>query len=928
MIYRLLLFILFIFVSNIVSGQALNEAAARAELEKRGYNAERFEQEMLKKGVNPKAIDVNNPVEVARAKKAAEEVMAMLDAEKKSKEMATTNVPATPVNEPQSKLDETRSVDEPSKVSIQTKDIQKAVKEGATIEEAVSEKLQEAAKDKLPDAKTYGQHIFRDKSLQIFRTAAEAKPTKAYVLGPNDKVAVSIWGPSQENFALEIQKDGYIQPTDLPRYYIAGLTVSAAEELMASRLRNYYFFNKENFELTVTTARTLNVNIVGEVFNNGTYNISAVNTAFNALIAAGGPNDIGSVRKIQLLRAGKKPVTIDVYKYLQNPIISQEFYLAENDYINVPVAQKLVTITGAVNRPFRYELIDNESLKELVNFAGGFKANALKGNIQIKRIENDSIRIIDVNFAELEKSGRNFGLLNGDVIEVSQINENVKNEVTVLGAVENPGTYAMAKNEKIADLLKKAILLDNAVTTIAYLKRFNDDFKTIRYEFVNIEKAIASPNSAENLTLNKGDELIISSKASYVDKYEMIVEGAVRTPSTITLDMEKNLKVSDAVFMSGGLRHDAIVEFAYIFRRKINDAKTQEYIPVNLKDALENVGSTSNLSLFPGDRLVVYSKENYTDESFVKVAGAVRSPGEFLYNPTLKLKDVILLAGGFKREASYDRIDVYRLYFEDNKATRVLAANLRLDENYNLKSGSSDFELQPFDQIFVRTAPEFELQRNVFINGEVRYPGTYALMSDNTKLASLVRDAGGVTDEAFLKGATLSRVTDNIGFVIIDLEKAIKNPKSYENIILQEGDAIQIPKINNVISITGATRAYELYPEKITAQGKIQVPYRKGKSAKYYINEYAGGLSREASINNISVKDASGKVTKAKNFLFFKKYPKVGPGAEIKVGYKKVKAEAVKSSEEKDVKWGEILANSIAQATAILSLILLIQNVN
>jgi hypothetical protein len=257
-----------------------------------------------------------------------------------------------------------------------------------------------------------------------------------------------------------------------------------------------------------------------------------------------------------------------------------------------------------------------------------------------------------------------------------------------------------------------------------------------------------------------------------------------------------------------------------------------------------------------------------------------------------------------------------------------LAANLRLDENYNLKAGNIDFELQPFDQIFVRTAPEFELQRNVFINGEVRYPGTYALMSDNTKLASLVRDAGGVTDEAFLKGATLSRVTDNIGFVIIDLEKAIKNPKSYENIILQEGDAIQIPKINNVISITGATRAYELYPEKITAQGKIQVPYRKGKSAKYYINEYAGGLSREASINNISVKDASGKVTKAKNFLFFKKYPKVGPGAEIKVGYKKVKAEAVKSSEEKDVKWGEILANSIAQATAILSLILLIQNVN
>lgn len=216
-------------------------------------------------------------------------------------------------------------------------------------------------------------------------------------------MAISVWGPTQENFSLEIQKDGYIQPTGLPRYYLAGLTVEAAEQLMSSRLRNYYYFQKENFQLTVTTARTLNVNIVGEVFNNGTFNVSAINTAFNALIAAGGPNDLGSVRKIQLLRAGKKPLVLDVYQYLQNPVVSQDFYLAENDYINVPVADKLVTINGAVNRPFRYELIGNEQLVELIRFAGGLKALALKGNIQVKRVENDTIRIIDVNYAELEK---------------------------------------------------------------------------------------------------------------------------------------------------------------------------------------------------------------------------------------------------------------------------------------------------------------------------------------------------------------------------------------------------------------------------------------------------------------------------------------------------------------------------------------------
>ena len=201
-------------------------------------------------------------------------------------------------------------------------------------------------------------------------------------------------------------------------------------------------------------------------------------------------------------------------------------------------------------------------------------------------------------------------------------------------------------------------------------------------------------------------------------------------------------------------------------------------------------------------------------------------------------------------------------------------------------------------------------------------------MSDNTKLATVIREAGGVTNEAFLKGATLARSMDNIGYVIIDLENAIKDPKSFENIILQEGDDIFIPKISNIVTITGATKAFELYPEKIVGQNKIQIPYRKGKSAKYYIDEYAGGLSKDASSSKISVIDASGKVTKAKGFLFFKSYPEVGPGSEIKVGYKDVKIKEEKDEKEEDVKWGDILANSIAQATAILSLILLIQNVN
>lgn len=927
---KYLLVLMLCLTAMMAYAQNVNEAAVRSEIERRGYDPERFRSEMIKKGVNPESVNPDNPVDVARAKKAAEEVMAMLDAENKEKNKATQKSPSQSTEpQPQSKVDDVRSVDKPENIGNQSHEIQKAVKDGATIEEAVAEKLQEDAKDKLPGAKTYGQQIFRDKSLKLFRTTEDAKPSKSYVLGAGDKVAVSIWGSTQENFALEIQKDGYIQPTNLPRYYVAGLTVKQAEDLLYNILRKYYFFKRENYELTVSTARTLNVNIVGEVFNSGTYNISAVNTAFNALIAAGGPNDIGSVRKIQLLRKGQKPVTLDVYKYLQNPVMIQDYYLSENDYIFVPVAEKTIEIKGAVNRPFTYELLEKETLKDLVFYAGGMKADALKSNIQIRRIESDSIRVIDVNWLDLENKKQTFSLFNGDVVIINQINTQIRNEVKISGAVENAGVYALTQNSTIADLLKKARLADNAITDIAYLKRYNDDFKTVRYELININDAMGNPQSDANILLRKGDELIISSKADFTEKRSVNISGSVRQPGSFDLDLDKNLKVADLVFFAGGLKEDALDDFAYIFRTDGTGDNAVQYINVSLKEALSNPGSAANVILMPNDKLVVYSKNYYTDHTFIQLSGAVRKPGEYTYDPSLKLKDVLLLAGGLKREAAMDRIDIYRLDFQQNKPSRVLVANLQVDDNFDLLNGGDNFSLQPFDQIIVRTIPEFELQRNVSVQGEIKYPGSYALLGKNTRLATIIRDAGGITAEAFIAGATLHRNKDGQGFIIINLDKALKNGASaHENVILQEGDEIYIPKLSNIVSIDGATKAYEVYPERISAQGGILVPYQKGRSAKYYIDEYAGGLADNASKNRITVLDASGKVSKTKNFLFFKIYPKVGPGAKISVGSKPVKTEENKEKEKEDVKWGEILANSIAQATAILSLILLIQNVN
>lgn len=148
----------------------------------------------------------------------------------------------------------------------------------------------------------------------------------------------------------------------------------------------------------------------------------------------------------------------------------------------------------------------------------------------------------------------------------------------------------------------------NAITSIAYLKRFNEDYKTVRYEFINLDNILVKPGSDSNLMLKKGDELIISSKTSFADANGVKVEGAVRNPVTFSLGSAQNMKVTDAIFLSGGLRDDAIEDFAYIFRNSTVDTKTVEYIAVNLKEALKSGSSAANVILSPKDRIVLIPK--------------------------------------------------------------------------------------------------------------------------------------------------------------------------------------------------------------------------------------------------------------------------------------------------------------------------------
>ncbi|MBK8851319.1 MAG: SLBB domain-containing protein [Saprospiraceae bacterium] len=921
--------ILLIFSSLYINAQVVSESAAREELARRGIPEAQFRAEMLRRGINLDNIDPNNTQELLRIEREVKDALEKLEKENKKEEKQ--KLEGEKQKTPKTKEDEIKAdtikdkAAEDAKISNKSgTDIKKAVERGASLEEAVSENLQEKQKEKLPEAKTYGQQLFRDNSLKLYRTADETKPPRSYVLGAGDVLAISIFDVSQANISLEVSREGYIQPDRLPRYFVAGLTIDDAERMLKRNFRNYYLFSPDNFKLSVTTARTINVNIFGEVFNNGSFNISAVNTAFNALVAAGGPGDLGSVRQIKLLRPGKAPKNIDVYQFLNNPVVSQEFYLQDNDYIQVPIAQKLISIKGGINRPMQYELLPEENLNHLLKYAGGIKAGALKRNVQVKRFENDAEVILNVDLSELETQKKDFVLKHGDEVRVGEIEKGFENKVSIYGAVRDTGEYAFVQGMKINDLIQRSVIRENAIQETAYLRRFNEDQKTVRYEIVNIKEAILNPASPANMELRKGDVLTVRALSDFAESYKVIVDGAVRNPVKFALGERGNMKVSDALFLAGGIREDA-AEFAYLFRKR-GDELTQEYYYIDLNGLSTKSDLSTDIELSPYDSIFVYKTADFADKAFIKVGGAVRRPGEFVYNPTLTLKDAILLSGGLKQEASPNRIDVFRLDFGNERRTTTLAKRIDLKNDLSLNS-VKDYMLLPFDQIYIRYAPEFEPLRNVIIEGEVVYPGIYSLLKENMRLTDLIEMAGGLTNEAYIEGASLFRLDGNTGNVVVNLKTAMEKDNSSQNIILRADDVITIPKQDNIVSIIGATNYDELYGSRLLENGKINIAFEEGKDALYYINNYAGGIDENGDINRITVEHKNGRVEKVRNRIFYKKFPEVKEGSTINVPYKKKKTEEEKK-EEKDINWGDVLKDSIAQATAILSLILLIRSVD
>ena len=646
----------------------------------------------------------------------------------------------------------------------------------------------------------FGHNIFSNKDLTFAPNENLATPEN-YKLGPGDEVIIDIWGTNQNTIRQTISPDGFISIEGIGLVYLTGMTVKDADKYMRKQLNKIYSVAGEgaqsDIKLTLGALRTIQVNVMGEVKVPGTYFLSSLSSVYHALYRAGGFTDLGSLRNIELIRNGKKIVDVDVYDFIVKGQSPDDVTLQDGDIILVPTYEMIVDIAGNVKRPMKYEMKDDETVKSLLDYAGGFKGDAYTKNINLIRRNGREYQVYTVMANDYET----FNLMDADSLTIGTIIDKYENKVEVRGAVYRPGSYQLS-------------------------------------EQINT--------------------------------------------------------VSKLIDVADGLKGDAFTNRALIHRERKD--LTLEVVAVDLKAILN--GSAPDLALQENDILYVSSIHDLQDLGIITVNGEVARPGTFVFADNMTIEDAIIQAGGLLESASTAKVDVSRRIKDpmSNEAIDTLARTytFTIKDGFVL-DGSEEFVLQPYDQIYVRKSPIYNVQGHVTVDGEVLYPGQYALAQKDMRLSDVIAQSGGITRWAYIKGAKLEREMteeekarqeatlefmenskdsidvkkldlETVYTVGIDLEAALAKPGSDFDVVLRDGDKLIVPELLNTVKISGTV----MYPNTVA--------YNPSMTVKDYIT-MAGGYGFKAKRSRAYIIYMNGTVAKAKKV----NTSVVQPGCEIVV---------------------------------------------
>lgn len=508
----------------------------------------------------------------------------------------------------------------------------------------MSDAVTPAPEDLQESVQVFGRNIFNTRNLTFEPSVNLATPPN-YRLGPGDEVIIDIWGASQNTIRQSISPDGTITLDQLGPVYLSGMSVESAQRYLSGELSKIYSDQANQIRVTLGNSRTIQVNVMGEVVQPGTYALSAFSTVFHALYRAGGVSDIGSLRDVQLVRNGKKVASIDVYQFIMKGQIQDDIRLQEGDVIIVPAYEALVQIDGNVKRPMRYELKKDENLNTLLRYAGGFSSDAYTRTLRVVRQNGEEYQVKTVENTDFSV----FRLQNGDVVTADAILDRFSNKLEIRGAVNRPGIYELSPRlNTVGKLVEKADgLLDEAFKGRAVLYRERPN-RTREVKQIDIQSLLSG--YIPDVPLQKNDVLYIPSIHDLQDLGDVAIFGEVARPGTYPY--ADNMTLEDLVIGAGGLKEAASVVRVDVSRR-IKDPKgtttgreTGEMFSFGLKDGFV-VDGEPGFMLQPYDQVFVRRSPAYQAQQNVSITGEVLYGGTYsLTRKNERISELLAKAGG------------------------------------------------------------------------------------------------------------------------------------------------------------------------------------------------------------------------------------------------------------------------------------------
>lgn len=702
----------------------------------------------------------------------------------------------------------------------------------------------------------FGYNIFHNTDVSFEPNLNMATP-KNYVVGPKDELELQVYGIAQNKYEVTVSREGRISLPDIGIVQVSGFTIEAVQSLLTQKMAIRYAGMRGPapntfLQVSLTNSRTIKVNMVGEISVPGTYSLPSYVNVFNALFAAGGPTIKGTFRAVQVFRNNKLVAEIDLYEFILNGKINQNIRLEDNDVILIKTSASKVTLRGEVRTAGIFEMKSGETLQDLLKFAGGFSDNAYKQMLGLTRkgiLENEYYDIVSENFNKIT-------LIDGDIIGVNPILDKISNRVIITGSVIRPGQYEWSKGIRVQDLIQKA----GGFKGDAFLKNILI-FRTkydLTQEVITIDLSKNDlSDTVNNVLLNKEDAVSIKSIIDLREEFYVQISGEINNAGTYP--MLDKMSLYDLILMAGGGKYAASGSYIEIGRRNLNDPRRiADIISISDRKSMLAADTLKKIFLQPFDNVFIRSTPGYYSSYSVEIKGEVALPGQYLVDKKeMRISDLIGRAGGLTRFAYMEGATLLR------RTKSFIGKSLTELENQRLNSVK-----QNVNKDSLLTTLETNKNLNQRVDSKINQNATSIGLEKK-------QQEDEITKQKLIKSKVkLEGKDENIEMekqqelVAINLASIVKEPGSSNDLVLKDGDVLEIPELLETVSIKGGV----LYP--------VSVKFDPALRFRDYIYR-SGGYASQSDRKRAIVIQANGKVEVIRRFLFFKRFPKIRPGAEI-----------------------------------------------